>query len=199
MFRMTIAGSDMDVVLSSQDDQRYHWKWNDRSNQDLQVFFFLNDWEGYTEEQKRRWLIYATREIISSSILPTVHDQCEWTVTKRVEGTTDVLVTSSKQIRIQGLSAFLPTISKKPLWLFYCLVLVPNTWHCQPKNDRIFLLGWLDRKLNHFYDLTRIVFWLLTKNFEIEQQCHCGLKVMMQQRLAINNGHKRGTSWTTFK
>ena len=114
---MTIAESDVDIMVSSQDDHRYYWKWNGRNNRELQVFFFLNDWEGFSDEQKRRWLVYANRngEIISSSILPTVHDQCEWTVTKRVEGTEDVLVTSSKQIRIQGLSAFLPTISKKPV------------------------------------------------------------------------------------
>ena len=115
---MTIAGSDtVNTAVSSQEDQRYHWKWNGRNNRELQVFFFLNNWEGFSDDQKRRWLIYANRngEIISSAILPTVHDQCEWTVIKRVEGTSDVLVTSSKQIRIQGLSAFLATTSKKPL------------------------------------------------------------------------------------
>ena len=96
--------------------EEFHWIWEGRNNRPLQVFFFVNDWTDYTFQQKYDWLMFAQREgtIVSSTIVPKGHDECDWTVLKKYDQNPEMMVGSSRIIKIPGLSDFLATAVKNP-------------------------------------------------------------------------------------
>ena len=99
-----------------ENDNKYHWEWEGRNNRSLQVFFFIKEWSNMNVRQKTDWLTFAQRggNILESFITSTDHDQCEWTVVKRIDDGGPLVVQASKMIRISGLSDFLASANKKP-------------------------------------------------------------------------------------
>ena len=113
---MTILESGARPFSLPNEADRFYWEWQGINNRPLQVFMFIHEWIGFTEQQKHDWLSFAQRngEIVSSSILPLSNDGCEWTVVKKVDHRADLVVVASKEIRIQGLTEFFSTAVKKP-------------------------------------------------------------------------------------
>ena len=95
--------------------ERFYWKFNDRANQPLQVFFFTHDWTDYTERAKIDWLRFATRDsILSTTMLSLGEDMCEWTVVKQYVPNSGLEAVTVRRIHIQGLTAFLATAARMP-------------------------------------------------------------------------------------
>ena len=116
MLRMIVEAAIQHVPLEDE-DQRFYWTWENRDNQELQRFFFFNNWSQFSFQQKYDWMMFAQRPpdtIISSSILPIGQDGCVWTVVKKYDANSDLLAVASKEIRIPGLGEFLATAVKKP-------------------------------------------------------------------------------------
>ena len=89
------------------------WSQNGRANRPLQVFVYVNDWDGFTENQKVAWLRFAQMgEVIQSCLFDLGNDECEWFVSKALPG--NQRVDASKRIRIRGLSQVLQTVPKQP-------------------------------------------------------------------------------------
>ena len=114
---MTVSESENSIASLPDESDRFYWTWNEICNRPLQVFFFIKPWIGITERQKTDWLSFAQRngQIMSSSILPLTEDKCVWTVVKKMDPLSDVLVVASKEIRIHGLSEFFESAAKKPI------------------------------------------------------------------------------------
>lgn len=95
--------------------ERFYWKFNDRANQPLQVFFFTHEWTDYTERAKIDWLRFATRDsILSSTMLSLGEDLCEWTVVKQYVPNSGLEAVTVRQIHVPGLTAFLATAARMP-------------------------------------------------------------------------------------
>ena len=111
MLRMTVRdGPDNE---SGARPEPHHWSRNGRGNRPLQMFVFVNDWEGFTENQKVAWLRFAQMgEVLESHLFDLGNDECEWVVSKALDG--NMRVTSSKRIRIRGLSNVLRIVPKEP-------------------------------------------------------------------------------------
>ena len=96
-------------------DERFYWKFNDRPNQPLQVFFFTHEWTGYDERAKIEWLRFATRDsILSTSMLCLGEDTCEWTVVKQWVPDSGLEAVTMRRIHIPGLTSFLATAARLP-------------------------------------------------------------------------------------
>ena len=105
----------MTIGNGRQDNERFHWVLNGRSNRPLQIFFYATDWTNYSNQQKSEWLTFATRgHIVSSTILPLGEDMIEWTVIKKYAPESNLVAGAARQIHIPGSTEWFATADRMP-------------------------------------------------------------------------------------
>ena len=105
----------MTIENGHQEDERFYWIYEGRSNRPLQLFFYATDWTDYTDQQKSDWLTFATRgHIVLSTILPLGDDMIEWTVVKKYVPESNLEAGAARQIHIPGSTNWFSTANRLP-------------------------------------------------------------------------------------